>query len=326
MIINQGKKRLEKICKETDSHYLIQYLKKNEIDLFQKIISTKSDYPVKNKMEQVYIYLYGRKLCLKCGQPTKFHHFKEGFLKFCSRKCSSSYTAKKRSISIKKTIKTHSKEFIINKMKKMSQTKLEKYGDKNYNGKNITREKILQYSIKKLLNSNRLKNLIIPLFNVEEYCGQKTLKGKALFYKFQCVKCKNIFEDGLYNGRIPRCFKCYPIERFTQPHKSICEYLEKENIDFEIEKYISPYFVDIFIKPDKIIEVYGDYWHGNPKFYKEGEFLNLPNEKILVEKKWEYDEKRINYLKENRFKILILWQNEINDDFNLVEEKIKKFL
>jgi len=205
-------------------------------------------------------------------------------------------------------------------LEKMKQSKLEKYGDENYVNLEKMKQSKLEKYYKKLFNSNRLKNLIIPLFSLEEYKGTKTEK-----YKFQCVKCNTIFESYLDDGHIPRCFKCYPRSNFTKPHKTICEYLEQQNIDFEIEKYISPYFVDIFIEPDKIIEVYGDYWHGNPKFYKEEKTLNLPTGEILVQEKWEEDEKRIKYLEKKGNKVLILWEDEIHNNFSLIEEKINQF-
>jgi len=207
---------------------------------------------------------------------------------------------------------------------KRRQTNLEKYGVGSSFQRLEIQEKMkktyLENYYKKLFNSNRLKNLIIPLFPLEEYKGTKREK-----YKFQCIKCKNVFEDDLADGRIPRCFKCYSISTFTKPHKMICEYLEKKNIKLKIEKYINPYFVDIFIEPDKIIEVYGDYWHGNPKFYKEGEILDLPSGKISIKEKWEKDEKRIKCLEKKGNKVLILWEDEINSDFGSIKKKIKEF-
>lgn len=128
------------------------------------------------------------------------------------------------------------------------------------------------------------------------------------------------------NGKIPRCFKCFPIDRFTKPHKIICKYLEQRNIKFEVEKFIRPFSVDIFIEPNKIIEVYGDYWHSNPKFYKEDDVLKFPNNKnFLVEKIWQKDKNRIKYLQKYN-DVLILWEDEINNNSKETNDKINIFL
>ena len=97
-------------------------------------------------------------------------------------------------------------------------------------------------------------------------------------------------------------------------------------VQCEIEKYISPYFVDIFISPNKVIEVYGDYWHGNPEFYKKDEILDFPSGKILAQEKWQIDAKRIQYLKEKGNEVLVVWEDEIKNDFHTVEAKINTFL
>jgi hypothetical protein len=195
-------------------------------------------------------------------------------------------------------LQKYGKEYILQVLKfreNGKKTRQRKYGDENYNNRekynqtickiygteNLSflqlpeiRTKIkitvLKNQYMKIFKNNKMTN-ITPLFSLEEYNGTKNKK-----YSFLCNICKNKFESYLDDGHIPRCYHCYPIDRFTIPHKIICEYLKNKNIQFGIEKYIKPYFVDIFIEPNKVIEIYGDYWHGNPKFYKEGEFLNLP--------------------------------------------------
>lgn len=177
---------------------------------------------------------------------------------------------------------------------------------------------------KKLFGINRLKNLLIPLFSIEEYKGQIGEK-RHLKYKFQCIKCGTIFESSLACGHMPRCHKCFPVNHFTKPHKAICEYLEKNNIKLEVEKFIKPYSVDIFIEPNKIIEIYGDYWHGNPKIYKENQIINYPFKKILTKEIWQKDKLREDCLKTN-YELLIIWEYEINNDWDSVEKNINKFI
>jgi G:T-mismatch repair DNA endonuclease (very short patch repair protein) len=208
---------------------------------------------------------------------------------------------------------------------KKKQSCLEKYGVENPQQNKEIKEKNKRSRLinmyRYLFASPKFNDLIEPLFKVEEYNGSKKEK-----YKFRCKKCGTEFEDGIENGRIPRCFKCYPVSNFTIPHKIICEYLDSQNIPYEVEKYINPYFGDIFIEPNKIIEIYGDYWHGNPEFYEKGADLSLPWGKIKVEEKWEKDKNRVEFLKRQNFRILILWEDDIIHDFMNIEKKLKKFV
>jgi len=178
----------------------------------------------------------------------------------------------------------------------------------------------------KLFNSNRLKGLIIPLFTIDEYIGEDDKDRKLIYYLFQCIKCNNIFEDNLASGRIPRCHKCFPKKnKFTIPHQIIVKFLIENNINHETEKHIGRYEVDEFIKPNKIIEIYGDYWHANPKKYLAETIMNYPYRKMMAKEKWELDEKRINYLK-NKYDVLVIWEDEINNDFENVKNKISILL
>jgi G:T-mismatch repair DNA endonuclease (very short patch repair protein) len=214
-----------------------------------------------------------------------------------------------------------------NNVVKIKQTKLNKYGDEYYNNSRKAQTTNLGKFYQQLLQSKTFINNYAPLFTIDEYRGGKIDSDNLVYYKFQCKKCGNIFETTLANGHIPRCFKCLPIDRFTIPHKTICEYLDSLGIQYEIEKYIKPYFIDIFISPNKIIEVYGDYWHGNPKIFKETDEIGFSNhKKITVKEKWEQDNQRISYLKGKNISVLVLWEDEIKNDFSSVGEKIKNFI
>jgi G:T-mismatch repair DNA endonuclease (very short patch repair protein)/rubrerythrin len=232
---------------------------------------------------------------------------------------------KERTIQTKKTLKEKYGAENYNNRTKCQETTFKKYGVKYSFQIPEVIEKIKQKNIymfyQKLINSERFKNLITPLFSIEDYAGVDKK------YKFQCNKCGTIFSGNLDNGSIPRCFKCYPIDKFTKPHKIICQFLEEKNIPYEVEKYIKPYWVDIFIEPNKIIEVYGDYWHGNPKFYKEGDIIKFNKEKsTIVENRWEEDANRIKYLKNTKNEVLVLWEDDIKNDLKTIKKKIIIFI
>lgn len=86
------------------------------------------------------------------------------------------------------------------------------------------------------------------------------------------------------------------------------------------------YFVDFFDEDDSIIiEFYGDFWHANPKMYAPDDLVNLPENKTEAKNIWEYDKKRIDFLKNLGYnKIVIVWEydydNKIITPEQLAEE------
>lgn len=113
----------------------------------------------------------------------------------------------------------------------------------------------------KLLNSDRLKSLVIPDFNIEDYDGVSD--GKR--YWWICTTCNTRFSDHIDDGHIPRCFTCYPKLKGTS-------FLEKEIFEFvsslgitAIENdrsIITPKEIDVFIPGHNLgIELNGVYWH-----------------------------------------------------------------
>lgn len=77
------------------------------------------------------------------------------------------------------------------------------------------------------------------------------------------------------------------------------------------------FYPDIRIDKDAIIEFFGDYWHGNPAEY-------LPTDILIggmtANQIWLKDEERVNFLRENGFNVLTVWQRDYKKD----EEKVKK--
>ena len=74
--------------------------------------------------------------------------------------------------------------------------------------------------------------------------------------------------------------------------------LKEKGIKFEKDKpMLSKYRVDLFIKPNLVIECDGDYWHNRPGMK-------------------EKDEIRNNNLKKSGFRVLRFWEHEINSNLN----------
>ena len=98
------------------------------------------------------------------------------------------------------------------------------------------------------------------------------------------------------------------------------------NIEFEEQVYVyyineknqKRYFIADFIIGNKIIEVNGDYWHGNPRIFNNESLDSRQREKV---KKDIYKKSK---LEELGFSVHYIWEYDINNNKDLVIEYIKQ--
>ena len=96
------------------------------------------------------------------------------------------------------------------------------------------------------------------------------------------------------------CFKDTSIELKMQ------NILRENNIKFEKQKpLLKKYIVDIFIKPNIVIECDGDYWHNRPGAQERDKLRNVN-------------------LTNAGYKVLRFWEHEINDNINLCFSRLQK--
>lgn len=63
------------------------------------------------------------------------------------------------------------------------------------------------------------------------------------------------------------------------------------------------FYVD-FVCKNKIIEFYGDYFHGNPKLYKSDKIVGSKYKHYKVEDIWKRDSERVNLIEKKDLKFL----------------------
>lgn len=158
---------------------------------------------------------------------------------------------------------------------------------------------------------NRLAHLGKTAWNKGKPTGlipwNKGLKGKLIHS-----------EEAKLKIRERRARQVFPIKD-SKPEIKIQNFLKKLNIDFISHKYITEikhrYQCDLFIPSmNLIIEIDGDYWHGN---IKNPKFKTLNEHQI---KAIEKDKIRTKELREKGFKVLRLWESDI-EDMNINEFK-----
>lgn len=100
----------------------------------------------------------------------------------------------------------------------------------------------------------------------------------------------------------------------------------KENLNENVSANvpISNYVVDV-LHNRKIIEFYGDFWHANPKFYSDNDFIKSFSINKTVGEIWANDNYRIEMLKKMGYSVLIIWENDWKTNKQTCIEKIKNF-
>ena len=103
----------------------------------------------------------------------------------------------------------------------------------------------------------------------------------------------------------------------------IKSWLHEDNINFKFKdrQEIKPKELDFYFPEYKFaIEFQGDYWHMNPKFFKEDD-VNEKN-KLTAKQIWDCDEHKINMCTSKGINLFSIWES----DWNLNKEEIKKQL
>lgn len=104
--------------------------------------------------------------------------------------------------------------------------------------------------------------------------------------------------------------------RSSKLEDKVANMLDELNIRYERQKEIAFYLVDFFL-PDyhTVIEVQGDYWHGNPDIYTDN--LN----KVQIRNIKHFEKKR-RIIQNSGINVIELWENDINNK----EKQTKLFL
>jgi G:T-mismatch repair DNA endonuclease (very short patch repair protein) len=92
----------------------------------------------------------------------------------------------------------------------------------------------------------------------------------------------------------------------------------------ELNKQYSP-IVDILLENNIIIEMYGDYWHANPIFYKDNDIFYTWEGPQFAKEIWQKDLIRKHHIEMFNYKVIIIWENELKDS-NKLKIKIMEFL
>lgn len=80
---------------------------------------------------------------------------------------------------------------------------------------------------------------------------------------------------------------------------------------------------DIWIeKFNAVIEIYGDFWHANPKFYLSEDIIPLFAGPTKAADIWKMDDIRKTHIESFGVTLITIWEDDINNNFDLVKRVI----
>lgn len=300
-------------CKYCNKDFLVPKYKINNLNngiqkhIFCSISCKNKWFGENNRGNKNVKYNKLEKICLECGEKYLINKSEYENSKFCCRKCKDNYNHK-NNIVFKRCIICN-KEFSVVKSKETTQCCCKKCANK------VSAEK-------------RIKNRVDKICVI---CGKEywTYKNKAKTSITCCKKCHDTWLKEVYS-KTPEAIKQYKITgiistlnqktKNTKPELITKEYLTKNNIYFISQCPMYNQFIVDFYIPDRnlVLEVFGDYWHGNPNKYGN-------NKKPLTErqiKQKEKDKYKENYLKNKGFNFVYIWEDDIYNNLDIIMKDI----
>jgi len=166
-------------------------------------------------------------------------------------------------------------------LEKRKKTCLKRYGCEHASQNKEIKEKTLISHKNYIYNSfKKFQDRIIPMFTIEEFTGC----GYDKDYKWKCVKCGKVFQCNYADGRIPRCYTCYPKLHALEENK-LFYFISSLGVTIDRNRRnLKGKELDVYIPEKKIaIEYDGIYWHGETVSGKDSTY-HL-NKTIECEKK-----------------------------------------
>lgn len=277
--------------------------------------------------QKLYDYIYGENegKCLICNSRCEFIGINKGYLKYCSYKCSG-IALNKNANEIRKC-KICNNEFKVYKKIRKEYCSNECRLENNRINVNIR--------IPKSIATSRLKNNGVHFLNTDTFID-KSRETKILKYgnpnyiniiQQKLTKLKRYGSENYNNIEKNKetCLKRYGVDnifqikysngiRISKPQKMYYEYIKNQYPDAILEHYLVDInlSVDIFIPSiNKVIEVYGDYWHCHPRMFNAESYHEQLHMK--ASKKRELDKKRIEYIESAGYITEVVWESDIKD-------------
>lgn len=110
---------------------------------------------------------------------------------------------------------------------------------------------------------------------------------------------------------------CFPQTK-SKPHVVMSEILKEAGVFFREEQLVICYTFDFFLPDyDLFIEVDGDYFHSNPKFYPNGPINKTQKRNATNDKNKNF------FCEKHKMRLLRFWEHDILNNRQLIKEELK---
>lgn len=104
-------------------------------------------------------------------------------------------------------------------------------------------------------------------------------------------------------------------------------YIRSFSLRYDKNGFKSWFLYDFLIDGVFILELNGDYWHANPKFYKANDIVKAKGFKLAYEI-WEWDKNKVKLAISRGYKCFVLWESEMssmddNEIWNSIEKQLR---
>jgi very-short-patch-repair endonuclease len=104
-------------------------------------------------------------------------------------------------------------------------------------------------------------------------------------------------------------------KKMNEIEKKVYDYLNLLGLNFDYSPILASYQYDFIIRNQRIlIEVDGDYWHGNPKYYNVDGTDGKRKLNEIQLSKIDRDTEKSEWAKSRGFEIIRIWEDEINNN------------
>jgi hypothetical protein len=182
---------------------------------------------------------------------------------------------------------------------------------------------------------------ISQIQEVKEKKVQQCLKRYGVTNNFKSEEIKRKIKEFWqtnYGADHPSEIRNYSGKVFnlSKPHRAVLSILDVLNVVYEYEenRYFKAYNpilekrycprVDIFI-PSKnlVIEVFGTYWHADPRNYKSTDLFHTVYGHLTAEQIWCRDKIKIDHISALGYNIEVVWESDISKEN--IEQIILKY-
>lgn len=257
-------------------------------------------------------------ICINCGKSfiRKLSHIKKHTNQFCSIDCQHEFLHKQH--TERRICEMCSKKFIV---PKSSEQRFCSIQCQHKWQTTISGEKHPRFKQKKVMCECCGKDIFIKQYKIDK--GQHNFCSDVCRQKWfadvwsQTNECREasrkVMIDLLTSGKIGNIN--------TKPQKIVDMLLDNMDIKYEREYNITYYSIDNYlVHSNLMIEVQGDYWHGNPNKFKNS-LTKSQYERISKDKaKHTYIKKIFG------IEVLYLWENDISNNLELCEKLIDLYI